>query len=94
MGAENANNLRIQSLLSERIGVAAEKLAVVRCGVSFAMLPAVPVFEHRESYRIGTLGRLVEKKGIDVLIRAVAELRNRPCSIELSIADVRPADPR
>jgi len=70
----------------ERIGVAAEKLAVVRCGVNFAMRPTAPVFEHRERYRIGTLGRMVEKKGMDVLIRAVAELRDRPYRIELSIA--------
>jgi colanic acid/amylovoran biosynthesis glycosyltransferase len=70
----------------EGIGVAAEKLAVVRCGVSLVMCPTAPDFGRRERYRIGTLGRLVEKKGMDVLIRAVAELRERPYRIELSIA--------
>jgi glycosyltransferase involved in cell wall biosynthesis len=45
-----------------------------------------PEFKRRERYRIGTLARLVEKKGMDVLIRAVAELRDRPYRIELSIA--------
>ena len=70
----------------ERIGVASEKLAVVRCGVSLVRRPTAPDFERRERYRIGTLGRLVEKKGMDVLIRAVAELRDRPYRIELSIA--------
>lgn len=70
----------------ERIGAAPDKLAVVRCGVSFDMPPVFPSFERREMYRIGTLGRLVEKKGMDVLIRAVAELKGRPYRIELSIA--------
>ena len=70
----------------ERIGAAPDKLAVVRCGVSFGMPPVFPSFERREVYRIGTLGRLVEKKGMDVLIRAVAELKGRPYQIELSIA--------
>lgn len=70
----------------EGIGVAAEKLAVVRCGVSLVMRPNAPDFGRRECYRLGTLGRLVEKKGMDVLIRAVAELRDSPYRIELSIA--------
>jgi glycosyltransferase involved in cell wall biosynthesis len=70
----------------ERMGVAADKLAVVRCGVSLVMRSTAPDFERRDRYRIGTLGRLVEKKGMDVLIRAVAELRDRPYRIELSIA--------
>jgi len=70
----------------ERVGVTADKLAVVRCGVSLVMRPTVPDFERRDRYRIGTLGRLVEKKGMDVLIRAMAELRDRPYRIELSVA--------
>lgn len=70
----------------ERMGVAADKLAVVRCGVSLGRRLTTPEFKRRERYRIGTLARLVEKKGMDVLIRAVAELRDRPYRIELSIA--------
>jgi glycosyltransferase involved in cell wall biosynthesis len=70
----------------ERMGVAGDKLAVVRCGVSLGRRLTTPNFERRERYRIGTLARLVEKKGMDVLIRAMAELRDRPYRIELSIA--------
>ncbi len=70
----------------EKIGVAKDKLAIVRCGVSFPILPPARPFEIKTGYRLGTLGRLVEKKGIDVLIRAIAELQNRPYKIELSIA--------
>lgn len=68
------------------VGVPAEKLAIVRCGVSFAARPTLPVAARREIYRIGSLGRLVEKKGMDVLIRALAALRDKPYRIELSIA--------
>ena len=70
----------------EKIGVAKDKLAIVRCGVSFPILPPAKPFEIKTSYRLGTLGRLVEKKGIDVLIHAIAELQDRPYKIELSIA--------
>lgn len=70
----------------EGIGVPKDKLAIVRCGVSFPILPPDQPFEKKDHYCLGTLGRLVEKKGIDVLIRAVAKLRDRPCRIELSIA--------
>ena len=70
----------------ERLGVAAEKLEVVRCGVSFPARAARPAFEQRARYRIGTLGRLVEKKGMDVLIRALADLSDRHYAIELTIA--------
>jgi|WetSurMetagenome_2_1015567.scaffolds.fasta_scaffold01244_8 colanic acid/amylovoran biosynthesis glycosyltransferase len=70
----------------ERIGVPKDKLAVVRCGVSFPILLPDRPFEKKAHYRLGTLGRLVEKKGIDVLIRSIAELQDRPYKIELSIA--------
>ena len=70
----------------EDIGVPKDKLAVVRCGVSFPILPPNRPFEKKLRYRLGTLGRLVEKKGVDVLIRAIAALQDRPYKIELSIA--------
>lgn len=68
-------------------GIAAHQLGVVRCGVSLAADP----FQKRPLSRggvtrIGSLGRLVEKKGFDVLIRAVALLRQRGHAIELRIA--------
>lgn len=70
----------------EKAGVPIGKLAIVRCGVSFRLLPPARQFRKQGRYRLGTLARLVEKKGIDVLIRAIAELRNRPYEIELSIS--------
>lgn len=68
------------------VGVASDKLAVVRCGVSFPPRPDIPVFRHQPRYRIGTLCRLVEKKGVDDLIRALPLLRGAAWAVELSIA--------
>ena len=67
------------------VGVPESRLAVVRCGVSFAMRSKVAM-PRRERYRIGTLGRLVEKKGVDDLLRALALLRDQAWQWELSIA--------
>jgi colanic acid/amylovoran biosynthesis glycosyltransferase len=71
-------------------GVAALDIAVVRCGVSFPMLERRLTFEFSGRPRIGTLGRLVEKKGMDVLLRAVALLRDLGQDLELIIAGTGP----
>jgi glycosyltransferase involved in cell wall biosynthesis len=62
---------------------------VVRCGVSFANLP----LNHPDNsvisstgIHIGSLGRLVEKKGFDVLINSVATLRREGHNIVLHLA--------
>lgn len=68
------------------LGVPAERVAVVRCGVSFATPAAMPLFDQPNLFRIGTLGRLVEKKGVDVAIRALALLHWRGRNVELSVA--------
>jgi colanic acid/amylovoran biosynthesis glycosyltransferase len=68
------------------VGVAADKLAVVRCGVSFEPRADVPAYAVKPVYRIGTLCRLVEKKGVDDLIRTLPLLANAPWRVELSIA--------
>ncbi len=70
----------------ESLGVPKSKLAVVRCGVSFPTFQKVYQRQRKTSYRIGTLARLVEKKGIDDLLYALAELQNHSCQIVLSIA--------
>jgi len=70
----------------QSLGIPANRLAVVRCGVSFTphlaprqRLPGMP-------FRVGSLGRMVEKKGFDVLLRAVALLKQTGHPIELSLA--------
>lgn len=70
----------------ESLGIPRERLAVVRCGVSFATRPKPVRTGERGNFCIGALGRLVEKKGFDVLIRAAAFLRDAGHSVELHIA--------
>jgi colanic acid/amylovoran biosynthesis glycosyltransferase len=68
------------------VGVDERRLAIVRCGVSFPPPPQWPAHVERPCYRIGTLGRLVEKKGIDTLLEALAGLRDLPWRWELEVA--------
>ena len=88
--AQRANKLvtisryNLSYLLS--LGVPDDKLAVVRCGVSFVPPLRVPAFENKARYRIGTLCRLVEKKGVDDLLRALVLMRNASWQVDLSIA--------
>lgn len=66
--------------------VDAKKIKIVRCGINNeeykfrqkASLGRVPV--------IGTLGRLVEKKGVDVLVLALSQLNKKGISFQLEIA--------
>ena len=74
------------SFLSSQ-GLQGDKLAVVRCGVSFAPRSlSAAAYERKPVFRIGTLCRLVEKKGVDDLLRALALLKDAPWHVELSIA--------
>ena len=71
----------------ESVGVDKSKLGIVRCGVSFS--PPVLLSDginEEQIYRIGSLGRMVEKKGFDVLINAVALVFRKGFSVELTIA--------
>ncbi len=72
----------------EGIGVPRDKLAVVRCGVSFATRVAPPTTAKQGPLRIGSLGRLVEKKGLDILLRALALIESG--RVELDIAGEGP----
>jgi colanic acid/amylovoran biosynthesis glycosyltransferase len=64
-----------------KIGLPEGKLAIVRCGVSLTPPDTWPVPREKNMYCIGTLGRLVEKKGMDILLKAVAGLPNMGLSI-------------
>lgn len=70
----------------ESCGVPADKLAVVRCGVRVPDVVLPQVGSAKLRFRIGSLGRLVEKKGFDVLIEAVGVLKQRGHELELLIA--------
>jgi colanic acid/amylovoran biosynthesis glycosyltransferase len=68
------------------VGVPADTIAVVRCGVAFEARTDAPEFAPKACYRIGTLCRLVEKKGVDDLLRALATLPGPKSSWQLDIA--------
>lgn len=70
--------------------VPGDKLALVRCGVSLAPRQGTPSCPSRPRYRIGTLCRLVEKKGVDDLIRALALLHSTGCAVDLVVAGEGP----
>lgn len=95
--AEKAARARCMLTISEhnlaylkRLGVNERKLALVRCGVNFPPPAGRRRLGRGGRWRIGSLGRLVEKKGMDVLLEAVAALRGGPDEIELEIAGEGP----
>jgi len=79
-----------QFLKSE--GIPLDKIKIIRCGVNIKdfsprinrKLHAVP--------KIGAVGRLVEKKGMDVLIKAVAQIKQQGQRVELHIAGSGPME--
>ena len=74
----------------ESKGVDASKISIVRCGVEPAQFSKrTTVLEHKK-LRVGAIGRLVEKKGFDNLIKAVAILKAQGVAIELQIAGSGP----
>lgn len=70
----------------EHCGLPADKLAVVRCGVQMPDVEPRQAVARPPRLRIGSLGRLVEKKGFNVLIEAVGVLKQRGHELELLIA--------
>ncbi len=59
------------------IGADESKIHIVRCGVDTNLFPAPRHQVSGSSVQIGSLGRMVEKKGFDVLLRASALLIGR-----------------
>ncbi|MBW2706908.1 MAG: glycosyltransferase family 4 protein [Deltaproteobacteria bacterium] len=63
-----------------------DKIHVVRCGVDHEAFAAGNARPSNSIPKIGTLGRMVEKKGIDDLIRACQMLKDRNIGFNLEIA--------
>lgn len=74
-----------RSFLQDK-GLRPETLAVVRCGVSFESSSEIVIKNRGNVFRIGCLGRLVEKKGVDVLLRAIKLLVCDGKPVELFVA--------
>jgi glycosyltransferase involved in cell wall biosynthesis len=67
-------------------GCPGNKIHVVRCGVDSGAFAAGNTRPPHPIPKIGTLGRMVEKKGIDDLIRACQMLKDRNIAFHLEIA--------
>ncbi|MBW1722673.1 MAG: glycosyltransferase [Deltaproteobacteria bacterium] len=66
-------------------GAEGRKIQVVRCGVRVQDLFPKRKRSPESPYVIGSCGRLVEKKGMDVLIRALGLLKSRSTNFRLEI---------
>ena len=59
------------------MGVVAERISIAPCGVDLELFPgAEPPDQRARSHRILSVGRLVPRKGVDVVIRALPLLRD------------------
>ena len=74
------------------IGISTENIRIVRCGVDDEQFEPRRNFISGSKIKVGVVGRLVEKKGIDTLINAVSKLKNQGQLIELSIAGSGPLE--
>ncbi len=71
-------------------GINIDKVRIVRCGVNDEQFSQRPIHAFGSKVKIGVVGRLVEKKGIDTLIKAIALLKQQSMAIELHIAGSGP----
>ncbi len=73
-------------------GVDLDKVKIIRCGVDPAQFSQRQEMPNNTIPRIGVIGRLVEKKGIDTLIEAVSLLKKQGQKVELQVAGSGPLD--
>ncbi len=57
-----------------RLGRPRSRISVIPCGVDLSRFCPEPVVRHRGPRRIVSVGRLVPRKGFDILIQAMAEV--------------------
>ena len=74
------------------IGVDTQKLEIIRCGVDPSQFSPKDTVTSNQVIKIGVIGRLVDKKGIDTLIEAVTVLKAQGKRFELHIAGSGPLE--
>lgn len=68
------------------------KIEIIRCGVNPAQFSQRQTMVNNAIPNIGVIGRLVEKKGIDTLISAIAALKKQGRAVRLQIAGSGPLE--
>lgn len=72
--------------------VAVESVFIVRCGVDSDSFVLRDLFVSGDKIKLGVVGRLVEKKGFNTLIKAISLLKNTGLAVELNIAGSGPLE--
>jgi len=72
--------------------VAVDSVCIVRCGVDSDSFVLRDFFASGDKVKLGVVGRLVEKKGIDTLIKAVSIMKKAGLAVELHIAGSGPLE--
>lgn len=62
-----------------------EKLKVIRCGINFNV-SNMDKYNKNNTFTVGSLGRLVEKKGMSILLEAIKRLNEQDYIVKLEIA--------
>ncbi|MDN3309390.1 glycosyltransferase [Microbacterium oryzae] len=77
------------------LGVPSRRIAIAPCGVDLDLFQAKgPVEERGARYRVLSVGRIVPRKGVDLVVRAIALLRAEGIDdVELIVAGATPGDP-
>jgi glycosyltransferase involved in cell wall biosynthesis len=69
------------------------KIHVIRCGIDSRRFVAPPFIPCVAPYRVGTLGRMVDKKGFDIALQALAILRGQDdIALQMEIAGSGPLE--
>lgn len=66
------------------------KIHIVRCGIDPEEFPYSEPTKNQSTATAGLVARLVEKKGIDTLIQAVATLKEKNINVQVKIAGTGP----
>ena len=77
--------------LRER-GCNSSKIHIVRCGINSSRFTPIHYKNPASPFRIGTIGRMVEKKGFDTLIKATAILKQKGLPLYLMIVGSGPLE--
>lgn len=76
------------------LGISADKLKVVRCGIDTSQHNFITKSNIKFPLKIGSLGRLIEKKGMDDLILACSKLHQQNIDFQLEIGGDGPLNNR